>query len=303
MIHEYALDPELLKTWASSDRDYNEFFREYGLGTPRLASSFPKQKAAKYRNFYLREGPADEQSLQAQRYIEMVNHLTCALVHRDGFECASSEWSESVISEDAREPFYALLASAPLESDRCLTPATMYSRESIWNHPRQQNVARTYESCSPVLRDVLRLAKDRIVFVDSFGWNQRAIGFIGRLIGDAFQGRVHSAIPEIVLYYKKKRNGGTPSASHVKAEIERRVGGCAQALILRVYELEEIEGEDVFHNRCILTELGGVSLGNGVDVSERPSHTDELTLLEREVYEKKWKQFVEELCFEVVSQA
>lgn len=303
MIHEYAISPGLLKKWAANDRDYSEFLREYGLGTPRLASSFPKQKMTKCRSFYLQEAPGNTQSLQAQRYVEMVNHLTEALVHRDGFEWASSDWSEGVVSEDSREPFYALLSSSPLQSVRCLTPDTMYSPESIWKHPRQINVARTYESCSLLLRDLFRLAKDKIVIVDSFGWNQKAIEFIGRLIGDVFAGRVYSGLPEIVLYYKQRRDGGTPSASHVKAEIESRMRDIPLPISFRVYELAEIEGEDVFHNRCILTELGGVSLGHGIDIPETPTHTDELTLLERSIYDKKWAQFGENLSFDVVSEA
>ncbi len=44
MIYEYALDPAVLSTWASNERDYAEFLREYGLGTPRIISSFPKKK-------------------------------------------------------------------------------------------------------------------------------------------------------------------------------------------------------------------------------------------------------------------
>ena len=33
MIYEYALEPAVLTSWASNDRDYAEFLREYGLGT------------------------------------------------------------------------------------------------------------------------------------------------------------------------------------------------------------------------------------------------------------------------------
>jgi hypothetical protein len=36
-----------------------------------------------------------------------------------------------------------------------------------------------------------------------------------------------------------------------------------------VYELDDMPGHDVFHNRYLLTEFGGVSLGHGVDLSEK----------------------------------
>ncbi|WP_348685738.1 hypothetical protein [Aeromonas bestiarum] len=303
MIHEYVLAPELLKAWANNDRDYQEFLREYGLGTPRLSSSFPGQKSSKYRKFYLENSPADEQSLQAQRYLEMVRHLAEALVCRDGFECASTDWSENVLAEDTRKPFHGLLALTPLNSPRCLTAETMYSAGSIWNHQHQRLVARTYESCSPVLRNMLRLAKDKIVFVDPYGWNERAIHFIGHLIGDAFHERVHSAVPELILCYKRKRDGGSPDATYVKAQLANRIENLMQGLQFGVYELDEMPGHDVFHNRYLLTELGGVSLGHGVDLSEDEAHSDDVTLLGREVYDQKWRRFVDMTDFTILSQA
>lgn len=304
MIHEYALDPELLKAWAAKDRDFREFLREYGLGTPRLSSSFPRQKKSKYRSYYLERSPADAQSLQARRYVEMINHLTEALVYRDGFECNSSaDWYENVLAEDARKPFYGVLASTPMDNPRCLTAATMYSDDSIWNHQRQTLVARTYDSCSPLLRDMLRLAKDKVLFVDPYGWNQRAIDFISRLINDAFNGRVHSAMPELILCFKPKLDGGSPDAAYVKEEIEKRIVKPNPGLQLKVYELENRVGHDVFHNRYLLTDLGGVSLGHGVDLSENEAHTDDLTLLERKIYDEKWRRFVDMTDFTILSQA
>lgn len=303
MIHEYALDPELLKSWAANERDYREFLREYGLGTPRLSSSFPKQNKSKFRSFYLQKSPSNTQSLQAQRYVEMVNYLAESLVYRDGFECTSTDWSENVLAEDMRKPFYGVLTSTVMDTPRCLTVTTMYSDGSIWNHQRQAQVARTYDSCFPLLRDILRLAKDKIVFIDPYGWNDRAVSFIGNLIGGVHHNRVHSAVPELILCYKRKRGGGSPDATYVKAQLAERLA-FIQGLQLGVYELDDRPGHDVFHNRYLLTELGGVSLGHGVDLSENAAHSDELNLLRRQVYIQKWQQFVEDRsCFKLVSQA
>ncbi|MGL5281119.1 MAG: hypothetical protein ACRC8W_05075, partial [Plesiomonas shigelloides] len=189
------------------------------------------------------------------------------------------------------------------DNPRCLTVETMYSDKSIWNHQRQALVARTYDSCSPLLRDMLRLAKDKVLFVDPYGWNQRAIDFIGRLINDAFNGRVHSAVPELILCFKPKRDGGSPGAAYVKEQIEKRIVKPNPGVQLKVYELEYREGHDVFHNRYLLTDLGGVSLGHGVDLSEDEVHTDDLTLLARNVYDEKWRRFVDMTDFTILSQA
>ena len=64
------------------------------------------------------------------------------------------------------------------------------------------------------------------------------------------------------------------------------------------------------HNRYILTDLGGVAFGVGLD-DGGAGETDDLTLLERAVYELRWGQYggnppteflQEEEPFEVVGQ-
>ena len=303
MLHEYAFSPELLRKWAGNDRDYREFFREYGLGSPRLSSTFPKLKTSKFRSYFLRNGPVDEQSKQALRYTEMIDYLAEALIYRDGFECTKGEWGKDVIEEDNRNQFHAMISTELLDSPRSLTPENMYLENSVWGHCRQYSVPRRYQEIAPHLKNILRLAAKSVVIVDTFGWNERSIDFILHLVSDALSDRVYSVIPEIHLYFKEKYDKSNPTAQAVKSSIEQGLPGTIEKISLTVTELREKDGSDVFHNRCILTEHGGISLGHGIDVSEDINHTDEITLLEKDVYEKKWNQFLNGSCFEVVSQA
>jgi hypothetical protein len=50
-------------------------------------------------------------------------------------------------------------------------------------------------------------------------------------------------------------------------------------------------GGEKLHNRYILTDLGGVSLGVGLDAGEA-GETDDLLLLPRAQYENRWSQYV-----------
>jgi nucleoside-triphosphatase THEP1 len=308
VIHEYALQPSLLKSWATNDRDYAEFLREYGLGSPRLISSFPKQKVSKFRSYLLSEGPADEQSRDAGRYLEMVNKLLESLVFRNEFECLSPDWVENVKAENERIPFNVVLTENKVDVDECLTPDGMYVLNSAWNHKRQRDIKRTHEYLNQAVKNLLRLSKDKVVIIDAFGWTEKAISTIHSLIGQIFVNRVHSEIPELYLYYKEKvdrkaTTNSSPSASEVKSKIVQSLNGIEAGLKINVVELRQLAGNDVFHNRCILTEHGGVSLENGIDLSNDPNHTDEIKLMEKEIYDKKWRQFVDDNCFEVVSES
>lgn len=308
MINEYALEPEVLASWASDNRDYAEFLREYGLGSPRIVSSFPKRKTSKLRSYLLKHSPQDTQSLAGQRYTEMVLKAVESIVVRDVQVQNAAEWAQAAVVENRRAPFDVILSSTKLQEGNNVTPASMYCQNSIWNHPDQVNFSRTNEGLYHVVRNLIRLADDKVVIIDPFGWTPEAINFIQFMLQSIANNRVSERLPAIVLFYKEKRGGGnsgngSPSADHVRQQILQGLTADVSNLQLEVFELRETANNDVFHNRCILTELGGVITGHGISVSGDESHTDEAILMKPEIYQKKWRQFIEQRCFEEASEA
>ena len=308
MIHEYALDPAVLISWADNDRDYSEFLREYGLGTPRIVSSFPKKKASKLRSYLLKHSPQDTQSLAGQRYTEMVLKVVESIVVRDVDIQNTAVWTEAAVDENRRAPFDVILSSTEIQEGNNVTPASMYSRGSIWNHPGQINVSRTNEGLLSAVVNLIRLADEKIVIIDPFGWTAEAINFIQFMLQSIANNRIFDGLPAIVLFYKEKRGSGnsgngSPSADHVRQQILQGLTGDVSNMQLEVFELRETENSDVFHNRCILTEHGGVIAGHGIGVSGDELHTDEVILMKPKIYQKKWQQFIEKNCFEKASEA
>ncbi len=308
MIYEYALEPTVLAAWASNDRDYAEFLREYGLGTPRLVSSFPKKKVSKLRSYLLQHSPQDTQSLSGRRYIEMVAKLTESVVIRDVADHKSSVWSEAVVSEDDRAPFGVILSSSAIRAKNNITPDSMYLQGTIWNHYNQLNIQRTNAGLLSVVGNLVRLSTKYIVIIDPFGWSDEAIGFVRCMINSILSNRLADELPKIILFYKEKRGSknagsGSPAADHVKDRVMKDLNGELGGLQFEVFELREAAGSDVFHNRCILTEHGGVLTGHGIGVSNNEAHTDEAILMRAEIYQKKLLQFIEDKCFDIVSMA
>lgn len=301
MIHEYALDPDVLLAWAANDRDYAEFFREYGLGTPRIFSSFPRIKASKLRSYFLQNSPRDEQSIVARRYTEMVQKLTEDVVVRESQGNNTTSWSEHVVAEDARLPFGVILSEQHIGSGRYITRSEMYERGGVWAHFDQLSIQRTHEGFCTAVFNLLRLATENVVVIDAYGWTPEAIIQMQHLIRCVLNDRVSSKLPHITLFFKK--NQRSPNAPHVKNEIFRGFNLIGNEIQIDVLELEDIPGNDVFHNRCILTEHGGVKTGHGISVTGDQAHTDEAVLLNSDLYHKKWKQFMEDKCFNVVSQS
>lgn len=307
MIYEYVIDPSVLYSWAANDRDYAEFLREYGLGTSRVISSFPKKKPSKLRS-YLLGSQGDSQSLQGQRYTEMVLKIVESVVQRDVPQNQKGAWSECSLVEHVRAPFDVILSSDPIDTVENITRENMYAKDSIWHHPSQVSIRRTNADLLSAVFNLIRLSSKRIVIVDPYGWTSEAISFISFLIDSMSDRRVCESIPSLTMYYKEKHGSdktgnASPSAPHVKNQILRGLSKNTIIPQLDIFELREKLGGDVFHNRCIITEHGGVLIGHGIGVTENEDHTDDVTLMNLVLYLKKWKQFVDEIDFEVISRS
>lgn len=300
MIHEYAIEPSVLTAWAADKRDYAEFLREYGLGTPRIVSSFPKKKANKLRSYFLTKTPDDGQSQQGMRYVEMVNKLVEGIALRDVEPFGGNDWCLHAKNENERIPFNVILSSEPIQTQRNITPDTMYDPDSLWNHKDQLNIQRTNEGIRSAVSNLLRLATEQVVVIDPYGWTDRAIRQMQYLINRISESRINNKFPSFSLFYKENDSG--LNADVVQQRILARVNA-EVGVELNVWELEEVAGSDVFHNRVVLTEHGGVCFGHGLGVSGEQGHTDDAFLIGIEIYQKKWKQFIEENCFHLVSKA
>ena len=57
-----------------------------------------------------------------------------------------------------------------------------------------------------------------------------------------------------------------------------------------VRRLRQKQGGERLHNRYVLSDLGGVSFGYGLDEGDE-GETDDITLMDLEQYEARWSQY------------
>lgn len=177
----------------------------------------------------------------------------------------------------------------------------MYDPGSIWNHRSQIDFQRTRSAFHAVIENMIRLASECAIVIDAYGWTKDSITMLQTIINSLHHGRIRPQLPRVSLFYKE--GNSSPDAQYVKEQIVNGLDVDGRKIDFGVFALREVAGSDVFHNRCILTELGGIMIGHGIGVPDNPAHTDEATLMHPDVYIKKWRQFVDERRFEVVSHA
>jgi len=299
MIKEFALDPALLLHWAKTERDYREFFREYGRGTPRLISSFPKTKFSKLRSYLIKRSEYLENERAKMRYIEMVEALAEGLVCRTCDTSSANSWYDSVQIENQFNPFDTILSSDKINLDSAVSLDDMYDSK-LWNLPFQLNIKRTQDDILSHLDSFVKTTKEYLVFVDAFCYQSRAIDIISKLINKLEKRKSKEVIPKVLVFYRENRN--SKGVHYIKESILAKIKSDLE-IDLIVSELRPSPGHDVFHNRYILNDCGGVLLPYGFDLSDEDCETDEAIILSKENYNKRWGQFVESLSFELVDQA
>ena len=161
MIHEYALEPELVATWV--DRRVGRYFIEkFGLGQPRIVSRYPKRwKRLVWEAF------TSGNDVERARMTELLERLRETMVkRRDGRWDPSAAWLHNAEDEHARVPFHAILArSNPRGLTMVLVADEIDDATPLWGVPRGCTIPRTAMDMAAAVASMLRIA-DVLVFVD-----------------------------------------------------------------------------------------------------------------------------------------
>ncbi|MBI2199148.1 MAG: hypothetical protein HYU42_11205 [Candidatus Rokubacteria bacterium] len=288
MIHEYALEPELVATWV--DRGVGRYFIEkFGLGQPRIVSRYPKRwKRLVWEAF------TSGNDVERARMTELLERLRETMVkRRDGRWDPSAAWLHNAEDEHARVPFHAILArSNPRGLTMVLVADEIDDATPLWGVPRGCTVPRTAMDMAAAVASMLRIA-DVLVFVDPHfgpenGRHRRPLERFLRSVVDARPGEAPRR-----LEVQSSADGGSTTAFFCD-ECRQRLPVCIPiGLRVEMVRLRQRPGGERLHNRYILTDLGGVIFGVGLDEGDH-GDTDDIQLLDRAQYEERWRQYAGE---------
>lgn len=306
MINEVAIDPEVLLLWSKSSRDYNEFLHSYGIGTRRIVSSFPKQKFTKLRSYLISKTDTLNSELEKSRYTEMVLSLENNIFLRDNASGSSDDWYDLVADENV--PFDKVLSQKEFDCKNLILLENLYD-SNLYKLKNQISFNRTNESFINAVKNFINMTISKFVIIDAFAWKTDSIKVITQILEEISNRRNSSKLVEVIIIYKgdsQTNRDKAPFAKVYKNLILNELSRPLNSICIKVLHISESDNSDAFHNRYILNDLGGITLGHGLDISQKAGKghtTDEVTLLEKDIYEKRWKQFVTQIEFDIVSSA
>ncbi len=287
MIHEYALEPELVATW--TDRRVGRYFIEkFGLGQPRIVSRYPKN----WKKLVMAAFQSSNE-LERKRMEELLARLGESMVRRrDARWNPSTTWLDNAENEHGRVPFHAILArSNPRGQAGVLVADEIDDSDTLWMVPLSCIVPRRAEQMAAAVASLLRIA-DVVVFVDPhFGpekpRHRRPLReFLRRVITNRPGNH-----PQRIEVLSAAEGDGRSTPDFFRDECLDRLPSCTPTgVCVQLARLHQRPGGERLHNRYILTELGGVVFGVGLDEGDTGA-TDDVQILDRAQYEERWRQY------------
>ena len=287
MIHEYALEPELVATW--TDKENCRYFKEnFGLDRGRIVSRFPKRWK---KLVWMAVNSTDD--FARKRLEVLLAHLTERMVHRSNIDWqpAATSWLENAEREHEKRPFQAILARTnPRGRAEVLTRAEMEEGNAPgWKVARACSVARNAVEMAKTVAPLLRCSSI-VIFVDPhFAPSRKRYRrpfetFLEQLV----QWRPGKNPRRVELQTAAK---DPTTDSLFRTQCHEKLCACVPSGVrVLVRRLKKKPDGERLHNRYILSELGGVTFGIGLDDGNE-GETDDVTLMERRQYDLRWSQY------------
>lgn len=297
MLVEHLVEPEFLTEAVSSKRNYEDFLREFSRQSPRVVGKL--QKFSKFRTkAILAQGEGASEDQQGM-LIELLNFIeeTCLVERTTGIDGGISFFENCV---NAHQQFSSHVFCLNERVEQAVEGIDfIYSadlNDGIRSLPNQKLVQKSLDEMVQATTDFLRLSS-QITFVDPYYSNRQGmlnpmVKFI-ELCG--FNSPVESKEVTILL---KDRDDGPSIQYLIDAITSHNDFDSTGIASLTVTSLIEKDNGEALHNRYIISELGALHWGIGLD--ERNSEVnDDVVMLNEEIFNKRSEQYCELRAFDI----
>jgi hypothetical protein len=281
MIAEYALEPGMVAKWG--DRlNYRFFIREFGLGSGRQVSRYPKKWARKVWESF----PGGSE-IERKRLEELLVRLQETIIRRKDFHWDENKtWLDNALQEHSRHAFRAILTRKnPVGRPEIIEEDGIADSPCpAWDSPHGRTVCRTTVVMLAAVKHMLICCR-WVKFIDPYfvkgttGHKKSLSAFLKILSAERPVGR-----PQAIEIHT---TGEGATTDYLKRFYEKII---PVGLQVTIYRWQQRPGGQKLHNRYILTDLGGVSFHHGLDTG-REGETDDLTRLDLQQYFLRCNQY------------
>jgi len=296
MIHAYAIEPEVAASWLDP-RTFRMVVGHFGLGTPRAMLEIPKFSKWKKAVYGLANTSDD---LEHSRLAELFRILgECRVRRIDVAYDGNGPWLENAEREYDRRAFAAIIAIANPRKRSCVLLANDVGdlMNPLWKRTRAKTPTREAGNLAMAVAATLENCSTLHIVDPHFGpENPRHRVVLEELLRVATRPSCPSI--DVTIHCRAKSKIGFFEAE--AARMAARLPSGVTVSFIR-WAKKDSAGER-FHNRYLLTDIGGVTFGGGMDAGGK-TQTEDINLMDQGQYEKRWGQFARhEVTLDLVDQ-
>jgi hypothetical protein len=308
MIYEFALEPALVARWHDR-REYQFFDEKFGGRAGRLISAYPKKwKKLVWEVFSA--GPRSADQNAQMRMTELIQFLWQNSVKRKSTFTEIENWLERAEAEHAERPFRAIVAltnprtkAFVITADRLITDG-----HELWSIPDVKSTPRNAEELARAVSPILKLCRAAILVDPYFDPTKRQfrdpleavlLSCCDNVCGlEGLTLELHTSIDR---HFESWERGDDRDSTEEERVHDTFVRNCIDILpglipvgmTLRVVVWTQRVNGERLHNRYVLTDIGSVMFGMGLDQSENSgsNESDDITLLSESQHNNRLRQY------------
>lgn len=281
MIHEYALDPGSLNNW----QNLRFFLSHIGFHHGRVVARYPK----KWKRMVY-ESCRNCSDIERKRIEEALKSLKDELIpsgHRNYDSENGTSWIDNALEQHKTHPFYRIVAkNNPANHPEILISDELDDTTSGWAIQREQIIKKNAQAIASCAFSLIRHSR-RVVMLDRY-FSPNESRYTEPLNMILQQASDLPSPPSFEIFCMNDcldDNWTTNINRYIRPKMPVNI-----SLIIKRIIIEQ-DGERP-HARYVLTEKGGLRFDYGLDTSESPSQTMDVSLLDKEVYKERWEQLV-----------
>jgi hypothetical protein len=291
MLHEFALDPEVISDWNT----FRYFIDSFGVSHGRLISQFPKRWKRLVYDAVAKNKPTE---IERKRIEERLNNIDDRLLKQSRIYDGEQNWINNAVTQHQTEPFHAIITTERRnEMESILIGNEIDENHQLWNVKTQKPIPRTANEMARAVSSLLKIAKE-IIFIDPHFYPeaQRFRRPLERFIQEALHENHNVESIEYHIKLKVNFDSEVEKANfsyNFNSECQNKIA----PLIPKDFSVkfirwkERLGGKD-FHARYILTDRGGVWIENGLDDdSDEGGKITPVVLMDSDWYSEVWNDF------------
>jgi len=274
MLSEYAVEP------AAIGADWETFrylIEKFGADKGRLISRLPNKWERKVIQTAKAAGVPD---IRMASIVERLHRSKHAVVDFNRTYNPAESWIDNTVREHRERPFRAIICSdQAISCAEAIIPDDCSDESRLFHSPISRGVTRTADEISDALL-LLAAAASEIDIVDPYFDLRVARGDFVSPLGALLQKLVAIVPDPKVIRVHFRSHDSRPPPEILARDAPAQTNGLLPAdFCLELYEWEEFQNGEDFHDRFFLTDIGGVMIGAGLS-AEGPTETATFTLLD-----------------------